>query len=209
MELASSLLEASRNLSEEYLDVLFSIANAIGKPLRVDHATVVVNQPLITRVPIELDVSRPLLPKLWTSEGDGIFWQNVIFERVPLYYASWDGKEVEPLRSNGSEGALLDAQSPIYQDTAEDGFDLVSMKRVQIDDGLKNPTALRDAAGCTEFSSDGNPVTNEYFASEPKGTRGHDLDDFRIAGPRASNSKKGFTLVTSRRNWKRFSRWLH
>ena len=69
-------------------DVLFSIANAIGKPLRVDHATVVVNQPSITRVPIELDVLRPLLPKLWTSEGDGIFWQNVIFERVPLYYAS-------------------------------------------------------------------------------------------------------------------------
>lgn len=60
-----------------------------------------------------------------------------------------------------------------------------------------------------KFSSDGNPVTNEYFASEPKGTRGRDLDDFRIAGPRSSNSKKGFTLVTSRRNWKRFSRWLH
>ncbi|KAH9781794.1 Integrase catalytic domain-containing protein [Citrus sinensis] len=198
------------------LDFLFSIANAIGKPLRVDHATVVVNQPSITRVLIELDVSRPLLPKLWTSEGDGVFWQNVIFERVPLYSASWDGKEVQPLRLNGSEGALLDAQSLICQDAAEDGFDLVSMKRVQTDDGLKNPTALRDAAICTEvsnppflddpdilfqfdekFCSDGNPVTNEYFAFEPEGTRGCDLDGFRVTGPRASNSKKVIGCICS------------
>ena len=64
------------------------------------------------------------------------------------------------MRSNGSEGALLDAQSPIYQDIAEYGFDLVSMKRVQTDDGLKNPTALRDATGCTE-------VSNPPFSDDP------------------------------------------
>lgn len=40
------------------------------------------------------------------------------------------------------------------------------------------------------FSFDGNPVTNEYFAYEPEGTRGHDLDDFRVAGPHASVLRK-------------------
>lgn len=45
-------------------DVLFSIANAIDKPLRVDHATTVINRPLVARVLIEYDASRPLLSQL-------------------------------------------------------------------------------------------------------------------------------------------------
>lgn len=62
-----------------YKDALFFTANAIGKPLRVDHATTIVNRPLIARIMIEYDVLRSLLPKLWTGEGDGSCWQDCQF----------------------------------------------------------------------------------------------------------------------------------
>lgn len=43
---------------------LCSIADAIGKPLRVDYAIAVVIKPSITRVLIEFDVSKPLIPRI-------------------------------------------------------------------------------------------------------------------------------------------------
>lgn len=58
---------------------LFSIAKAIGKPLRGDHAITAVNR--------QYDVSRPLLLRPWIGEGDDCFWQDVIFECAPLYCA--------------------------------------------------------------------------------------------------------------------------
>ena len=45
-------------------DALFSIVNAIEKPLRVDRAIVAVNRPSVARVLIEYDVSWLLLPRL-------------------------------------------------------------------------------------------------------------------------------------------------
>lgn len=69
-------------------DALFYIANAISKPLQVDHATTAVNRPLVARVLIEYDVLQPVLPKLWIGEGDDGFWQDVIFQRVCLSCAS-------------------------------------------------------------------------------------------------------------------------
>lgn len=64
---------------------LFSIAAAIGTPLCVDHAIASVNRPSVARVLVKYDVSRPLLPRIWISEGDSDFWQDVVFERVPAY----------------------------------------------------------------------------------------------------------------------------
>lgn len=43
---------------------LFSIIVAIGTPLRVDHATTSINKPSVTRVLVEYDVLRPLLPRI-------------------------------------------------------------------------------------------------------------------------------------------------
>ena len=45
-------------------DALFSIVNAIEKPLRVDRDTAAVNRPSVARVLIECDVSWLLLPRL-------------------------------------------------------------------------------------------------------------------------------------------------
>lgn len=64
---------------------LFSIASAIGKPLRVDQATASLNRPSVARVLIEYDISQPLLPRLWIGEGEDGFWQDIIFENVPHY----------------------------------------------------------------------------------------------------------------------------
>lgn len=64
---------------------LFSIAAAIGTPLRVDHATASVNRLSVARVLVEYDVSKPLLPRIWIGEKDSGFWQDVVFERVPAY----------------------------------------------------------------------------------------------------------------------------
>lgn len=60
-------------------DASFSIANAIGKPLQVDHSSPTFNRPSIVRVWIKYDVSWPLLPRLWIGEGDDGFWQAIIF----------------------------------------------------------------------------------------------------------------------------------
>lgn len=67
---------------------LISIASAIGKPLRVDHATTAVIRPSVARVLIEYDVSRPPVPRIWIGAGDSGFWQEVIFEQIPAYCAS-------------------------------------------------------------------------------------------------------------------------
>ena len=64
---------------------IHSIAAAIGKPLRVDHATASLNRPSVARVLIEYDISQPLLPRIWIGEGESGFWQDIIFERVPQY----------------------------------------------------------------------------------------------------------------------------
>ena len=48
-----------------------------------------------------------------------------------------------------------------------------------------------------DFSSKGNAITDAYFLSESKDTGGRGLSpDFSVTGPRASNLKKDFKLVT-------------
>ncbi|XP_015389274.2 uncharacterized protein LOC107178506 [Citrus sinensis] len=69
-------------------ETLFSIASAIGKPLRIDQATASLARPSIARVLVEYDVTQPPLPRIRIGVGDSGFWQNVIFEKIPLYCAS-------------------------------------------------------------------------------------------------------------------------
>lgn len=57
-----------------------------------------------------------------------------------------------------------------------------------------------------DFSSDGKPVANAYFLSNPEVTRGLELSlDFSVASPHATGSKKDFTLVNGRKYRKRQS----
>lgn len=67
---------------------LYSIAAAIGTPLRVDNAIASGNRPSVARILVEYDISQPLLPRIWIGEGDSGFWQDVIFENVPAYCSS-------------------------------------------------------------------------------------------------------------------------
>lgn len=61
-----------------------------------------------------------------------------------------------------------------------------------------------------EFSSDGNPIVDDYFASKTEGIAGHDLNpDLSIGGLHSSSFKKGFKLVNGRKYCKYFSWRLH
>ena len=69
-------------------EALFSIASAIGQPLRIDQATATLSRPSVARVLVEHDVTQPLLPRIRIGVGDSGFWQNVVYEKIPLYCAS-------------------------------------------------------------------------------------------------------------------------
>ena len=69
-------------------EALFSIASAIGQPLRIDHATASLSRPSVARVLVEHDVTQPLLPRIRIGMGDSGFWQKVVYEKIPLYCAS-------------------------------------------------------------------------------------------------------------------------
>ncbi|KAH9684248.1 hypothetical protein KPL70_013486 [Citrus sinensis] len=69
-------------------EALFSIASAIGQPLRIDQATASLSRPSVARVLVEHDVTQPLLPRIRIGVGDSGFWQNVVYEKIPLYCAS-------------------------------------------------------------------------------------------------------------------------
>lgn len=65
---------------------LFSIANLIGKPLKVDSSTLTLNRPSVARVCVELDVSVTLPKSVWITNGSkGGFAQPVTYENIPPY----------------------------------------------------------------------------------------------------------------------------
>lgn len=69
-------------------EVLYSIASAIGKPLRIDEATASLTHPSIARMLVELDVTQPSPLRIRIDVDNFGFWQNVNFEKIPPYYAS-------------------------------------------------------------------------------------------------------------------------
>ena len=65
---------------------LFSIASAIGNPLRVDHATATLSRPTVARVLVECNVSQPTFTKeVWVGDEDSGFVQEIIIEKIPDY----------------------------------------------------------------------------------------------------------------------------
>ena len=61
---------------------LFSIAFVVGTPLRVDHATTLINRPSVARLLVTYDISRLLLPRIWIGKGDLGFWEDVNFGKM-------------------------------------------------------------------------------------------------------------------------------
>ncbi|KAI5677171.1 hypothetical protein M9H77_08121 [Catharanthus roseus] len=68
---------------------LFSLASAIGKPLKLDEPTANLTRPSIATVCIELDLLKPHVYRIWigASPGKG-FWQLVGYEDVLSYCSS-------------------------------------------------------------------------------------------------------------------------
>ena len=67
-------------------EALFSIASAIGPPLRLDSLTQTLKRPSLARVQIKIDLLKERPERMWIGceEGDG-FWQELNYEDVPDY----------------------------------------------------------------------------------------------------------------------------
>ncbi|XP_019186523.1 PREDICTED: uncharacterized protein LOC109181225 [Ipomoea nil] len=65
---------------------IYSIANLIGTPLKVDSSTLLHNRPSLARVCVELNVSQSLPNQVWITNGSyGGFNQKVTYEYIPPY----------------------------------------------------------------------------------------------------------------------------
>lgn len=69
-------------------DALFAVAVLLGTPIRLDTATKNFASALSCRVCIEMDVLKELLPKIHIQSRTHQFFQNVIYEDVPLFCAT-------------------------------------------------------------------------------------------------------------------------
>jgi len=65
---------------------MYSIANLIGSPLKVDASTLAHNRPSVSRVCVDLNVSKPIPEFIWINNGSyGGFAQPVTYEYIPPY----------------------------------------------------------------------------------------------------------------------------
>src|SRR4051812_26103252 len=65
---------------------LFSIGSLLGKPLTQDNATSEVSRPSVVRICAEIDLLSELPARVWVDcEDYGGFWQDVVYEKLPLY----------------------------------------------------------------------------------------------------------------------------
>lgn len=64
---------------------LYSIAQLVGKPLRIDTSTAELNRPSLARVCVEVDLKSKLPNRVWIGCGEWGFWQEVCYEHLPKY----------------------------------------------------------------------------------------------------------------------------
>ncbi|XP_019181397.1 PREDICTED: uncharacterized protein LOC109176422 [Ipomoea nil] len=84
---------------------IYSIANLIGSPLKVDSSTLAHNRPSVARVCVELDASAALTDQVWINNGSyGGFAQRVVYEFVPPYCSD---AGVQPLSQSESQPGHL------------------------------------------------------------------------------------------------------
>lgn len=65
---------------------LFSIANLVGKLMKIDEPTANLSRPSVTRICVEVDLLKSLLARIWIGTGGSTnFWQRVCYEDLPSY----------------------------------------------------------------------------------------------------------------------------
>lgn len=66
---------------------LYSIAQLIGQPLKMDASTVEINGSSMARVCVEVDLTKNISKRLWIESGEIGFWQAAVVENRPKYYS--------------------------------------------------------------------------------------------------------------------------
>lgn len=66
-------------------DALFSIAQVMGRPIRVDTATLGKTRPSCAHVCVEMDLAKHHPNRVKIHNGDFGFWQTISIENIPLY----------------------------------------------------------------------------------------------------------------------------
>ncbi|XP_071926658.1 uncharacterized protein [Coffea arabica] len=97
------------NLLIHYFDkhYLFSILSPVGRPLFLDSAMAAGTHPSVARVCVEIDVAKPVMPRIWVAvEGESGFWQRIVPDNMPTYCSScWRlGHLSENCKKNFTEG---------------------------------------------------------------------------------------------------------
>ncbi|CAI0444922.1 unnamed protein product [Linum tenue] len=61
-------------------DILFSLGNMLGREIKLDYHTLHQERAKFARIAVEVDLSKPLIPRVWL---DGA-WQYVEYENIPV-----------------------------------------------------------------------------------------------------------------------------
>ncbi|KAG9444330.1 hypothetical protein H6P81_015670 [Aristolochia fimbriata] len=88
-------------------DLLFSIASAIGncKVFTMDEPTRKLTRTNVARVCMEVDLVKELPKRVWIGIGDGGFWQEIQYEKLPSYckICKLQGHSVQKCKAHGDD----------------------------------------------------------------------------------------------------------
>ncbi|KAF9598806.1 hypothetical protein IFM89_031474 [Coptis chinensis] len=99
--------------------MLIPIASMIGKYLTIDQATLTMSTPLVARICVEIDLSKPLPSKLKITDPIYMdFWQEVVYDKLPRYctYCSLQGHNASDCRKLNPNGSAT--RGELVHDTA-------------------------------------------------------------------------------------------
>lgn len=66
----------------------FSIANLVGKPIKIDEPTTNLSRASVARSFVEMDLLKELPARIWIGTGVGKgFWHSTLYEDLPPYYS--------------------------------------------------------------------------------------------------------------------------
>lgn len=65
--------------------MLFSLASAVGHPLKLDEPTSTLSRPSVARVCVEVYLLKDLQKRVWIGVDDSDFYQTVTYDDSPAY----------------------------------------------------------------------------------------------------------------------------
>ncbi|CAL1387609.1 unnamed protein product [Linum trigynum] len=68
------------NIHFYHKEVLTSLGNLIGRTIKLDYHTLTQQRAKFARLAVEVDISRPLVPRIWLDDD----WQPVVYENLPV-----------------------------------------------------------------------------------------------------------------------------